>query len=366
VRIFVHPILVILLGLLVLWLGSRAYAMDESGNVTWELVYISADHGCTPFQYQMANAYDEMTSKYFDLYKFGNSHHPSQCMADKKYSSYKAPKDVDLLVLVYDDQIANVELHPNDVGGFYTHIGQDRTKNHVIVVCDCSNFEFATPTWTLSHELSHFITYYLGFGLEVQNQIHQNAAKYDTCIEIHWDNSTCSGIITRVYGDNYFTWANVMVPYQPAVDKMSTVNNDTSGTSNNIANSQVVMGIQKEITKWWLDGTINDTQYAKVLGYIVTKPDVITNGTMPANVLLASGRDGEEENSTYYNLGTQQNEKTGVLLKRVPFKLENVSLPNGIIPPWFKTLASGWEYNESLSNQDFVDKIRHLFGLVGK
>ena len=354
----------ILVVALVLCIPSKSYAMDESGNVKWELVYISADHGCTNFQYQMTDVYDELASKYFSLYQFGNSHYPPQCMSDKKYSNYKVPADVDLLILVYDDQIANVELHPNDVGGFYTHVGQDRTKNHAIVICDCSNFGFATPTWTMSHEISHFITYYLGFGLAVQNQIHTLAGKYDACIEIKWDNSTCHGIMTRVYGDHYFTWAAVMVPYQPAVGKKLISDNDTATDyRSSIASSDLVVSIQKEITKWWLADKINDTEYANILSYIVTKsPKPADNYTMPANVFLASGRDGEEENSTYFDLSTGQNHNTAILLKRVPFKSYNITEPSGI-PQWFKTRASGWAYNQSLSNHDFFDSIQYLFGM---
>ncbi len=287
---------VIIAVLLVLWVGSKAYAMDYSGNVKWELIYISADHGCTNFQYIMADVYDEMTSKYLDLYKFGNSHYPPQCMSDKKYSAYKMPVDVDLLVLVYDDQIANVELHQNDVGGFYTHEGQDRTKNHAVVICDCSNFGFATPSWTLSHELSHFVTYYLGFGISAQNKIHELSADYDKCVEGHWINDTCSGVITKVHGDQYFTWANVMVPYPPAVGKKFVPENETNA--------------------------VNETNNTVI---------VPSGDMMPANVFLASGRDGEEENSTYYDLGTVHNEKTQFLLKRIPFKIENSTIPDNKI-----------------------------------
>src|SRR3989304_4033887 len=64
---------------------------------------------------------------------------------------------------MHDRNKGRAELHSNDIGGFYSHIGREWTHNHTIVFCDCPNFKFSDPNWILTHELSHFILYYLGF-----------------------------------------------------------------------------------------------------------------------------------------------------------------------------------------------------------
>ena len=344
-----------------LWIPN-ALATDKSGNPMWELIFLSPYGGCTNYQYQMTNAYDEITSKYFELYKFANSKHSSQCMPDKKYTNYKPPEDLDLLILVYDNEIGKKDLHLNDVGGLYSHVGMDRTKNHVIVICDCSNFGFSDPAWTLSHELSHFITYYLGYDLSVQNTIHMMSSKYNECIEGHRD-ASCSNVVVNIRGDYYFTHAAVMTPYQPAIGKNLIVLNGTRDSSN-VTDSQIVLNMQKEITKWWLAGKINDTEYLHTLGYMINnKPEVKSSYLLPANILLESGPDSHEENSTYYDLDLSQNQKTMVLLKRSPFRDDNTTdISNKMqIPEWFKSQASRWIQNNSWDDKDFIGSIKHLF-----
>lgn len=348
-----------LIGLTVLMIPD-SYAMDTSGNVRWELVYLSADSGCANYQYQMSNAYDEFISKYFDLYKFTNSKYKPQCMPDAKYTDYQVPDDLDLLVLVYDKQIGKKEMNQNNVGGLYSHLGNDRIKNHVIVLCDCPTFGFSYPMFTLSHELSHFITYFLGFDLSVQEKIHATSAKFNECSDVHWDNQTCSSVVVHVDGDYYFSHATVMAPYAPAIGKKLMT---TQAKPDDIANSNLVMDIQKEMTKWWLEGKINDTEYTGVLGIVAGRQgNFSVPYGIPENVLLASGRDGQEEKDTYYDLDLGGNQKTMLLLKRVPFKsINDTSVSEKIqIPQWFKSRAYGWSHNQTLSDQDFVNGIHYL------
>ena len=368
---------VLLALVLTLFISPDSYAMDKSEKMRWQLIFLSPYSGCTNYQYQMANAYDEITSKYFELYKFENSKYQPQCMPDKKYTHYQVPDDLDLIILVYDNEIGKRELHGNDVGGLYNHIGTDKTRDHTIIICDCSNFGFSDPVWVLSHELSHFITYYLGFDQSVvEDKIHSLGYKYDQCIEGSWE-ATCSNVLTHVYGDHYFTKATVMAPYQPAIGKkLFTLENDTatndsatSDTSSSVANSQIVMSMQKEITKWWLAGKINDTEYTKVLGYMVDKSGgVMTADKLPPNVILFDGPDGIKENATFYDTGSEQKLK-GSLLNRIPFKSENTTDLSGTIqiPQWFKSRAYWWSQDQFWSDKDFLNGIKQLFNIgIGK
>ena len=367
---------------LTLAMPANSYALDKNQGVKWELIYLSPYGGCTNYQYQMANEYDEITSKYFDSYKFENSKYQAQCMSDKKYESYKVPSDVDLLVLVYDNEIGKRELRSNEVNGLFNHVGTDRTTNSSIIICDCSNFGFSTPVWVLSHELSHFVTYYLGFDLKVvEDQIESTDAKYEKCTEVHYDNNTCSGIGLDIRGDYYFTHAQVMTPYGPAIGKSlfssepktnSTIsNNDTSSNSaihnnmtNDITTSPVVLGVQKEITKWWLEGKINDTDYEKVMGHLVGNSGTVSvSGKLPDNVIFFEGPDGKILDSTIYDNGSDTNPRDSILLKRIPFKPQNTTVTEHIqIPKWFKSGADSWLQNHGWTNQDYVNGMKNLFG----
>ncbi|TLX94105.1 MAG: hypothetical protein E6K91_07330, partial [Thaumarchaeota archaeon] len=60
-RIAVFAFLAVLV--LTLWVPANSYAMDKSEKMRWQLIFLSPYSGCTNYQYQMANAYDEITSK---------------------------------------------------------------------------------------------------------------------------------------------------------------------------------------------------------------------------------------------------------------------------------------------------------------
>ena len=350
-----------------LWVPANSYAMLKSEKVRWQLIFLSPYGGCTNYQYQMTNAYDEITAKYFGLYEFENLKYPPQCMPDKKYTNYQPPDDLNLLILVYDNEIGKRDLHSNDVGGLYNHIGTDITKNHTIIICDCSNFGFSDPTWILSHELSHYITNYLGFDLSVvENKIHSLDSMYVQCIDGKWNN-TCSNVITDIHGDYYFGKAAVMTPYQPAIGKkLFAFENETmnNNTSNDTADSQVVINMQKEMTKWWLAGKINDTEYTKMLGYVVGKSEaVMKNDKLLTNVILEDGPNGKEQKPIFYDPGSDQKLKESVLLKRVPFKQENttdLSHKTQQIPQWFKSRAYWWSQDQFTSDQDFLNGVKYL------
>ena len=345
-----------------LYLPGISHAMSNSGTVTWQLIFISRYGGCTNYQYQMTNEYDEITRKYFDLYKFENSGYAPRCMPDAKYSHYKPPADLDLLLLVYDYEIGRHDLNANDLGGVYTHHGQDRTKNHVIIFCDCPNFRFSDPVWILSHELSHFITYYLGFDRSiVEDTIHALDAKYDNCMEIQYDKS-CTNVKTHVRGDHYFTTETVMAPYPPAIGKKLILEkNDTSHLGDGIE-SQTVMSIQKEVTKWWLEGKINDTDYSMVLQQVIGVPGAPM--AKASDVVFADGPDGQKSNDTYYDVDSAWGKKkASIVLGRVPFRSDDIGVASNHtqFPEWFKSRAKWWSEGIIWNDTEFLSGARYLF-----
>ena len=343
--------------LIVFLVTSNVEALDDkSRKVTWQLIFISPYSGCTNYQYQMTNFYDEVTTKYFEVYKFPNVKYQPTCMPDAKYSKYQVPKDVDLLILVYDYEIGRKDLNKNDLGGVYVHTGDDRLKNHTIVLCDCSNFRFSDPVWILSHELSHFILYYLGYDKTVvEDKVHAMDQKYDRCVEVQYDKS-CSNVKIHLKGDYYFSYVTVMAPYYPAIGKDLVLVKDEK-----VSVSPHVVDIEREVTKWWLDGKINDTEYAKVLGYSVDEQSGIikTENYSSADqaIVFPDGPEGKEINETYHDITKVWDKKeVSTIFARVPDKI----IKDNSFPDWFKARAQWWIQGKIWNDTEFLSGAKYL------
>jgi len=256
---------------LVLFLGGNvenAFPIHNSEEIIWQLVLVSSYPACSNYHYQIMNKYDEITEKYLDLYQLENYQYKPTCMTELKYAEYESPDDLDLLIVVYDRNKGRAQLHPHDLGGFYSHLGDEWTHNHTIIFCDCSNFNYSDPVWILSHELSHFILNYLDFDLAVaEEQIHTLDKKYDYCVEEVYDGS-CSSVKTTIKGSSS-DWV-VMKPYQPAIGK-KIITNSTDPT---FFNSQFKREMFAEITSWWLEGDISDEKYAKSLELLTGETNI--------------------------------------------------------------------------------------------
>jgi len=238
----------------------NSFAIHNSEDITWKLVVISSYPACSNYHYQMKMKYNDVTEKYFDLYKQENTNYKPDGMTEEEYASeFEAPDDLDLLIIVFDRNKGRAELHPHQIGGLYSHVGQEWTHNHTIIICDCSNFNYSDPTWILSHELSHFILYYLGHDLSVvEEQIHKWDAKYDYCVEKFHDES-CQAVKTRIQGDSQrYT---VMTPYEPAIGQ----NLIDSTLNESIFDYAFKTDMMAEITGWWVEGKIADEDYVKSL-----------------------------------------------------------------------------------------------------
>jgi len=189
---------------------------NSPNEFKWQMVFISSASGCSNYDYQMSYTYYDVVIQYLKLYEFENISYDPLCIPEEKYlSNYENPSDLDLIILVYDKELGEKELHANQMGGLYTHSGGDNTKNHVIIICDCSNFDYSSPVWILSHELSHFILNYKNFEMTViESLIHVNDVKYDQCLK---ESITCkSSSIKMQAGPGGYLYS-VMPIYQPAV-----------------------------------------------------------------------------------------------------------------------------------------------------
>ncbi|MEX2313133.1 MAG: hypothetical protein WD650_03970, partial [Nitrosopumilaceae archaeon] len=144
--------------------SQKSFATHLSDDTKWQLVYVTHNPTCSNYDFQSVSKYTEVTSKYLESYHFPNSNYDSLCTTLGKLSyNYNIPKDLDLLIIMLDNDLGEERLNSVKLGGLYAHSGLDKNLNHVIIGCDCSNFYYSDPVWTLSHELSHFVLYSLNY-----------------------------------------------------------------------------------------------------------------------------------------------------------------------------------------------------------
>ena len=361
----IFPIIIALI--LVSSSAVPSYAVHQSDKLTWQLVMISSYPACSNYHYQMTERYNEITQSYFGLYQLENTHFKPICMTEKKYDTEFEPSaDLDLLIVVYDRNKGRAELHSNDIGGFYSHIGREWTHNHTIVFCDCPNFKFSDPNWILTHELSHFILYYLGFDSKVvEDHVHDLDAKYDYCVEEEYDEAKCLPVKTRMDTDGQ-KWT-VMAPYADAIGKKVFSNE----IDKDIVIPQYKIAMQAEITQWWLDGRITDEHFAKSLE-ILTEDEIDLGSTVEfiskdsRNVIFTDPpkdlKDDLLESDTTIEW-VKQREKNILLM--VPFaenieeEIPNDELPKSL-PQWFTTRAIWW-ISGKITHEEFVSGMQYLF-----
>jgi len=344
---------------------NEAFATHLSLDLKWQLVYISSAPACSNYHLQMANKYQDVTFQYLDLYKVQNQNYDPLCMPlDDYLSDYETPHDLDLIVLVYDRNLGEKELHSNNMGGLYSHTGIDRSQNHVIIICDCSNFYYSNPVWILSHELSHFILYFKDYEMSViEDFIHVNDKKFDQCQEVYTED--CSTIKTRLHsnvGHDY----TVMPAYQPAINAKNTNKN-----TNQAVSSTILVDLSKMITKWWSDGKITDGDYANAVGFVIDNnvlsshenPEILM-GDDPLDDSITWEQMMEEITPQYWDRPAKIDEEKNVL-SYIP---DNFISGNGEgfsedtvlgLPGWFKNTAAWWARGE-ITDKEFKKNVEFL------
>lgn len=355
---------VLTLGILSVFVFDDAFAIHETDKMTWQLIMMSSYPACSNYHYQMTQKYFEVAKQYFKMYEFENESLKPLCLTEEKYDSeYKAGKDIDLLIIVYDRNKGRAELNSIDIGGFYSHVGKEWTHNHTIILCDCPNFRFSDPVWILSHELSHFILYYLGYDRSItEDHVHQLDAHYDYCVEVEYT-PDCVPTTKRI--DIGSTDVTVMAPVQEAIGKKLILD----VKKERVTESPFRVELQKEITQWWLDGKITDIDFKKSLEIILGKmgKDKEQNrneffaAESPNIILTDPPNDMKNQVEAHNEKIDISDEKSRRILKMNPFGDEYYNQVNEKeeFPHWFKTRAIWWtsgkiDTDEFLTGMDFL------------
>jgi len=348
---------------------NDAYANHLSDELKWQLVFISSHPACSNYHYQMTSIYNDITLKYLDLYQVEQSSYDPLCIPEKKYfSDYQSPHDLDLIILVYDKNLGQKELHGNKMGGLYSHSGLDRTQNHAVIICDCPNFYYSDPPWILTHELSHFVLYYKDYQMSViEDVIHETDAIYDQCLESYTDE--CKSISTKLQaGPGEYAYS-VMPVYQPATVIKSVKENQQKSNM-----SPVVSELSKVITKWWASDKITDGDYANAIGYVVDNKVLSSHEDLtivmaddPIDETVTWEEVMEEITPPYWahTSFVDEEDKIDNMLSMIPANLLSNDIPrfsedNSLgLPDWFKETANWWA-NDEITNKDFNRNVEYL------
>lgn len=357
-----------LLSILVLMIApssfSEAFANSES-TITWQLVFIQNEE-CGPDD-TLDKVYAGLTSKYFELYELENSVYDINCMSESEYQDFQKNEDVNLLIQIYDGYMGQKILASNNVDGIYVHTGNDRTQNHLVIMCHCSEYdtgyERTLPSWILSHELSHFVLSFKGFSQsDIQERIHDIEKDYDNCIGTNFQTSSCDGIRTTVSPDSSSKDFVVMAPYEPAIGNklIKYIPDDYSDTE--------VIELQRSLAKMWLANSIDDVAYAETLKHLIDSPMddnseihkpfmEIPNGF----VIAETSKPTDVEWDEYLQPGVDTQENLALLQNYIPFDLEEQVEGNSLekMPNWFKTRAMLWS-EQRISDKVFFDGVEHL------
>jgi len=354
--------LMILTAPLAVTAGTVSILSDE---LKWQMVFISSAPACSNYHYQMMQTYYDVVVEYLKLYQVENDSYDPLCITEKKYySEYESPDDLALIIIVYDDDLGQKELHANKMGGLYTHSGIDRTQNHAIIICDCSNFYYSSPVWILSHELSHFVLYYNDLEMSViEDMIHANDVKYDQCLE---DSTVCkSNAIKMQAGPGGYLYS-VMPIYESAIgtnaEKLTTTDNS----------SLILSDVSKILTKWWTSDIISDEHYSNIIGYLVDS-DVISSHESTELILTDGPLDDvvkwdellEEITPTYWDREQKVDNDSKQFLSIIPSnlrtndeKLISEDVTSGL-PEWFKETASWWA-QDKITDKEFKKSVEYL------
>jgi len=349
--------IILAIGILLISLSfttSDVYGHHFSKDMKWQMVYISHNSTCSNSDIQMTRTFSEVASNYLEQYQLENSQYDPLCINQFEYLDYIAPFDLDLIVLVYDNDIGRMELQSQHIGGFYYHVGKDNVQNHAIVICDCPTFNFSSPTWIMTHELSHFVLTYLGYDMTViEDLVHETDDAYDQCFRSH--STECGSLVMKIRADTSAYSYSVMPMYQPAI----------GGNPSNSIDEELptqVVELSKVFTKWWAEGKITDADFFNALGFMATG-NSLYNHMNPE--LLTADSAYDTELTLEGLLSTDSDDETPELLSRIPKSL--LSSDEIIIdaektlamPGWFKTTAKWWT-DGKISDEEFQKNVNFL------
>jgi len=347
---------------------NQAYAESTSNNnVSWQIIFLADKSNCNIYEKNRMHTIEDLTEKYFELYKFNNQLLESICLFSEQYFDSSFSNNADLNIIVFDKIIGDTIFVKHGYDGLYAHFGADRSQNHVIMVVESpqysSSFDFTEPSWNLSHQISHFILSYYGYNLEsIERLLHSGELQYSDCSNKNGIKE-CSEIKSIIHSDITGEKLSVVAHISEIIDQ-----NSMEYFSNDLYSSTVVKKLQHEITGWWIEGIIDDKLYLNAIKQIVDV-SISGNKTISTNQLsILNGfsildktlKHKNEKNSEDVLIIPIEN-KIYESLNYIPFDTNLIASESDSseIPNWFKNRAKIW-YDQKLDDRIFFDGLDAL------
>ena len=349
-------------------LSHNAFAdhTEEDSNIPkWKLFFITGEHRCLTPQEKSTLELTSIAKQYMTEYEFENIHLESRCMYFEDYSKSGIPHDLSLVILVLDGHVADSILTKNQYESLYSHLGDDKSIKHTIIIKTNSinDHYTSTPTpWLLSHQLSHYVLSYKGYnGNSIEYLLHDKKMNHLDCIGKSNINSGCSKIKTIMRADDLGKDYFVMPPYQPVVGKSSIKH-----LPDELLSSKITIELQREITKWWTEGKINDSDYTNTILHILNSPTVLNSTvnehvmSLPNGFAILDKTQGSNHEWTPgpFNAFASSNDVSEIF-SLIPFEAEELSSEVQEYPKWFKIRAQLWS-EEKIPDKIFFDGLEAL------
>ena len=343
------------------------YAEEES-YPKWRLIFLNDEHRCLTQDKTTTSELTSLTLQYFREYEFDNKLVDSSCMSLEEYSNTNVSDELSLLILVLDGTLGEKVLAKNGYEGMYSHLGDDKSIKHTIIIKTNSINDLYTATatpWLLSHELSHYVLSYKGYnGNAIEYLLHNDKVDYKDCIGKSTSYKQCTEVKTMIrpidLGKDFF----VMPVYEPVVGKTFV-----KYLPEELLSSKISIELQREITKWWVSGMITDEAYSQSVLRIVNSPTVL-NSTVNEEVLsLPNGfaiLDKDSKSNLDWTPGPFEafavEEDISTAFSLIPFDADEIIHESKDFPQWFKVRAELWSESK-IPDKIFFDGMEALLRL---
>ena len=345
----------------------NAYAEDHS-DPKWILYYINDEHRCLTADKTETSELTSVVSQYFREYEFDNQLVESSCISLEDYENMTITDDISLLILVLDGTLGESILAKNGYEGMYSHLGDDKSLKHTIVIKTSSINDLYTATstsWLLSHELAHYVLSYKGYnGNAIEHLLHHDKTNYQDCVGKSSSYKQCAEVKTIMrpidLGKDFF----VMPVYEPVVGKTFV-----KYLPEELLSSRISIELQREITKWWVNGMITDDAYSQSILRIVNSPTVLNSTINDEVITLPNGfaiLDKNSKNKLDWTPGPFEafatEEDISKAFSLVPFDAETIVHEPEDYPQWFKIRAEMWSESK-IPDKIFFDGMEALLRL---
>ena len=345
---------------------------SDTGNVNWQLIYVTGNSKCTPTETTKTNEFFAVTEKYFEMYEFTASGVDPKCMVISDLPKNNFQENIQLVIVIFDDYSGKNLLTKHGYEGFYSHLGDDRDKKHTIIIKDSPNFDSyydSTDTaWLLSNHLSKFVLYYKGYSQqEIQRILQPIEMQYGKCVGFEYTTGTCDKVRTYIKPSKIGKYFVVMTPFEKAVGNKSLNRLPSDLTSND-----TILNLQREITTWWISEKITDDDYLKSVRYLVDAPPPVNNTKNISIVDLPNGfimMDLIKKKATINQPSQFQafaiDSDSSDVFSYIPFDADDLKEDSSQIPDWFKMRAKLWSEHR-ISDMIFFDGLESMIRINSK